>query len=42
MQRSNSHLAQVVGRGGKVLGVVAMEDVLEEIVGEIRDDSRKR
>ena len=42
MQRSNSHLAQVVGRGEKVLGIVALEDVLEELVGEIRDDSRKR
>lgn len=42
MQRSNSHLALVVGRGGKVLGVVALEDVLEELVGEIRDDIRRR
>jgi CBS domain containing-hemolysin-like protein len=42
MQRSNSHLAQVVGRGGRVTGVVALEDVLEELVGEIRDDSQRR
>ncbi len=42
MQRSNSHLAQVVGRGGKIIGVVALEDVLEELVGEIRDDSQRR
>lgn len=42
MQRSNCHLAQVVGAKGKVLGVVALEDVLEELVGEIRDDSQKR
>ena len=41
MQRSNSHLARVVGRGGNVLGVVALEDVLEELVGEIRDDSQR-
>lgn len=41
MQRTNSHLAQVVGRGRRVLGVVALEDVLEELVGEIRDDSQK-
>ena len=41
MQRSNSHLAQVVGRGGAVLGMLALEDVLEELVGEIRDDSQK-
>jgi CBS domain containing-hemolysin-like protein len=42
MQLSNSHLAQVVGRSDQVLGVVALEDLLEELVGEIRDDSRKR
>lgn len=42
MLRSNSHLAQVVGRKDQILGVVALEDVLEELVGEIRDDSRKR
>lgn len=42
MQKSNSHLAQVVGKGTQVLGVVALEDVLEELVGEIRDDSQKR
>lgn len=41
LQRANSHLAIVMGRGGKTLGVVALEDVLEELVGEIRDDSRK-
>ncbi len=42
MQKSNSHLAIVIGKGGKTTGVVALEDVLEELVGEIRDDSRKR
>jgi CBS domain containing-hemolysin-like protein len=42
MQRSGSHLAQVVDRNGKTLGVVTLEDVLEELVGEIRDDSQKR
>jgi CBS domain containing-hemolysin-like protein len=42
MQRSGSHLAQVVDRGGKALGVVTLEDVLEELVGEIRDDSQKK
>lgn len=41
LQRANSHLALVLGKGGKTLGVVALEDVLEELVGEIRDDSRK-
>lgn len=42
MQSSSTHLAQVVGTNGRVLGIVALEDVLEELVGEISDDSQKR
>ena len=30
-------MGQVVGDDGGVLGLVALEDVLEELVGEIRD-----
>jgi CBS domain containing-hemolysin-like protein len=41
MQASNTHLAQVINKRGRVLGIVALEDVLEELVGEIRDDSQK-
>lgn len=40
MQRSRAHLASVRGADGGVLGVVALEDVLEELVGEIRDAER--
>ncbi|MDB5170022.1 MAG: hypothetical protein JWN82_418 [Candidatus Saccharibacteria bacterium] len=39
MQRMGAHLAQVVDPKGKTLGVVALEDVLEELVGDIRDDA---
>jgi CBS domain containing-hemolysin-like protein len=39
MQRSGSHLARVVGPAGDLLGVVALEDVLEELVGEVRDEA---
>jgi CBS domain containing-hemolysin-like protein len=42
MQRSGAHLARVVGDGGNVLGAVFLEDVLEELVGEVRDDSQRR
>jgi len=42
MQRSGAHLAQVRDRDGALLGVVALEDVLEELVGEIRDESQRR
>ena len=42
MQRDNAHLARVDDRDGTVLGVAALEDVLEELVGEIRDDAALR
>jgi CBS domain containing-hemolysin-like protein len=41
MQRSNAHLARVHDADGTVLGVAALEDVLEELVGEIRDESQR-
>ncbi|MDO8213802.1 hemolysin family protein [Conexibacter sp. CPCC 206217] len=41
MQRSGAHLAQVLGPDGRRLGVAALEDVLEELVGEIRDESTR-
>lgn len=40
MQRSGTHLACVRDPDGRPLGVVALEDVVEELVGEIRDDAR--
>jgi CBS domain containing-hemolysin-like protein len=40
MQASAAHLAQVTDREGRTLGVVALEDVLEELVGQIRDEAR--
>ncbi len=39
MQSKEAHLAQVVSAEGELCGIVAMEDVLEELVGEIRDIS---
>lgn len=40
MQQTGSHIAQVVS-GKKITGVVMLEDVLEELVGTIRDDTRR-
>jgi CBS domain containing-hemolysin-like protein len=42
MQRSGAHLARVVGESGGVIGAVFLEDVLEELVGEVRDESQRR
>lgn len=40
MQQTGAHLAKVT-EGKSVIGVIALEDVIEELVGEIRDDTRK-
>ncbi|MEE6296701.1 hemolysin family protein [Georgenia wangjunii] len=46
MQRSGTHLARVVEEpsdGGRTtLGVVFLEDILEELVGEVRDSMQRR
>ncbi|MEI2777067.1 MAG: hemolysin family protein [Tetrasphaera sp.] len=41
MQRTGSHLARVVDPEGEVRGVVFLEDVLEELVGEVSDASQR-
>jgi len=40
MQHSGAHLARATDENGHVTGIVTLEDVLEELVGQIRDDSR--
>jgi CBS domain containing-hemolysin-like protein len=42
MQRSGAHLAKVVGDDGGTAGVVFLEDVLEELVGEVRDATQRQ
>ncbi|MCW2817120.1 MAG: corC 2, partial [Nocardioides sp.] len=37
LQRRGSHMARVVDDAGTTLGVATLEDVIEELVGEIRD-----
>ncbi|MEO3975140.1 hemolysin family protein [Streptomyces sp. CAU 1734] len=37
MRRAAAHLAQVADASGQVLGLVALEDVLETLVGEVHD-----
>jgi CBS domain containing-hemolysin-like protein len=41
MQLTGAHLARVVDGEGRALGVVFLEDVLEELVGEVTDASQR-
>jgi magnesium and cobalt exporter, CNNM family len=41
MQQTGSHLARVVDADGVASGVVFLEDVLEELVGEVSDASQR-
>ena len=42
MQHSGTHIAQVKhAKTGKVIGIVMLEDVLEELVGAIKDESHE-
>ncbi len=38
LRGAQAHLAEVIAPGGATSGVVALEDVLEELVGQIRDE----
>ena len=42
MQRKGAHLAAVDGDDGQPLGVVALEDVLEELVGQVSDATNRQ
>jgi CBS domain containing-hemolysin-like protein len=42
MQRSGSHLAQVRDAADRLLGVIFLEDIIEELVGEVRDAMQRR
>ncbi|MHA7181066.1 hemolysin family protein [Arthrobacter sp. MDB2-24] len=42
MQRTGSHLARVLGADGSTRGVLFLEDVIEQLIGEIRDATQNQ
>jgi CBS domain containing-hemolysin-like protein len=41
MRRSNSHLALVTGQDGAVVAMVALEDLVRDLVGLVRDGTQR-
>ena len=41
LQRRGAHMARVVDAGGNTIGAATLEDVIEELVGEIRDSAHQ-
>jgi CBS domain containing-hemolysin-like protein len=42
MRRSSRHLAQVRDARGETTAVLFLEDIIEELVGEVHDATRRR
>lgn len=42
LRRTRSHVARVVASDGSLRGVLFLEDIIEELVGEVRDATRKQ
>jgi CBS domain containing-hemolysin-like protein len=41
MRRSGGHVGRTVGDDDETLGVVFLEDIIEELVGEVQDATRR-
>jgi len=41
LRRNNAHLALVTGRDGSVVAIVALEDLVEDLVGTVRDGTHR-
>jgi CBS domain containing-hemolysin-like protein len=41
MRKAGAHLAKAVSPDGVVAGVIFLEDIIEELVGEIQDSTRR-
>ncbi|MFT4246213.1 MAG: hemolysin family protein [Micrococcaceae bacterium] len=41
MQRNGTHLAQVIGAKGTVIGILFLEDILEKLIGKVKDVTQR-
>jgi CBS domain containing-hemolysin-like protein len=41
LRRSGAHLARLIDENGQTRGLIALEDILEELVGEVADATRR-
>jgi CBS domain containing-hemolysin-like protein len=42
LRRTGSHIARVYDRGGLTVGLLFLEDIIEELIGEVQDATRRR
>ncbi len=42
LRRTGSHIARVYDRGGSTVGLLFLEDIIEELIGEVQDVTRRR
>ncbi len=42
LRRSGSHVARVFDESGATKGVLFLEDIIEELVGEVQDATRRQ
>jgi CBS domain containing-hemolysin-like protein len=42
LRNTGAHVARVISLEGQALGVLFLEDIIEELVGEVRDATRRQ
>jgi CBS domain containing-hemolysin-like protein len=42
LRRTGSHVARVSDRNGATVGLLFLEDIIEELIGEVQDATRRR
>ena len=42
LRRTGSHIARVFDRNGSTVGLLFLEDIIEELIGEVQDATRRR